>query len=53
MSEHETNEAPDERQDAQVEDLEMPPEESEDVKGGGKVNVQDLSFTKRADRSSP
>ena len=43
-----------EHQDAdKVEDLELDEGQQEDVKGGGKVNVQDLSFTKKTDKSSP
>ena len=56
MSDHEKAGREDEQraeEHAEVEDLEVPREDSDDVKGGGKVNVQDISFTKKVDKSSP
>lgn len=41
-----------EQQNAQVDDLDVAPEEAEDVKGG-KVQMQDFHFTKTVDKSSP
>jgi len=46
--------------EAQPEDLELAPEQADDVKGGdgvqqptGKVRLQDFNFTKKIDKSSP
>ncbi len=39
--------------EAALEDLEPSEDESTDVKGGGKVNVQDISFTHNVDKASP
>ena len=39
-------------QHTEVEDLDVPPEESDDVKGG-KAQFQDLHFTHRVDKASP
>ena len=39
-------------QDTRVEDLDVPPEEADDVTGG-KAQFQDLHFTHRVDKSSP
>ncbi len=39
-------------QHTEVEDLDVPPEESDDVKGG-KAQLQDFHFTHRVDKASP
>ena len=39
-------------QHTEVEDLDVPPEESDDVKGG-KAQFQDIHFTTRVDKASP
>ena len=54
MSDREKDEPRDElkAEQPEVEDLEVPPEESDNVKGG-KVQFQDFHFTKKADKSSP
>ena len=41
-----------EQENAQVDDLDVPPEEAANVKGG-KVQMQDFHFTKKVDKSSP
>jgi type VI protein secretion system component Hcp len=37
----------------QTEDLDMPPEDAEAVKGGGKVKLTDITIVKTVDKSSP
>ena len=40
-------------QSAELEDLQVTPEDAAEVKGGGKVHMQDFNFVKRTDKSSP
>lgn len=47
------DDAQEDRPQAEVEDLPVTPEDAAEVKGGGKVNMQDFHFVKRTDRSSP
>jgi type VI protein secretion system component Hcp len=37
----------------QTEDLDIPPEDAEAVKGGGKVKLTDITIVKTMDKSSP
>ena len=56
MSDREKDELRDDQKDEQTrteaEDLDVPPAESDDVKGG-KVQMQDFHFTTRIDKTSP
>ena len=57
MDDREKREQPESTQDgqkpAEPEDLDVTAEEAEDVKGGGKVNMQDFHFVQRSTKSSP
>ena len=55
MSDREKDEQKDEEkaeQHTEIEDLDVPPEESDDVKGG-KAQFQDFHFTHTVDKASP
>ena len=52
MIDREQEEQRDEQQSAEVDDLEVAPEEAAEVKGG-KVQMQDFHFVSRSTKSSP